>query len=191
MLRTAEARASVANLRARAGGYVVDMVIFAAIAMILTVIAGLILLLRTDWAKQDASDADLYAFLATIGLGVPVVWTVLNLALLTTRRQTGGQYVAGIRLAREDGGRLSARNAAAWWFCLNPLLFSWPMALVAGLPLAGVLALVLSNLTVVAFGVIVLLCAVSPLVALIAAATDAQNRTLHDRVVGVIVAPAG
>ena len=166
------------------------MVIFAALAMIVIVFAGFLLLATTDWAKKDPSDLQFYMFLAIIGIGTPLVWTLLNLALLATRGQTGGQYVAGMRIAREDGSALSLRSAAAWWFCFNPLLFSWPMACVTGLPLAAVIALVLSRLTIVVFAVAITLCLTSPLIALISALLDSQHRALHDRLVGVATAPA-
>ncbi|MEK7692624.1 MAG: RDD family protein [Chloroflexota bacterium] len=191
MPRTAHAAPAAAGIRARAGGYVVDMVIFAAIAMIVVVFAGFLLLAMTDWAKQDPSDPQFYTFLAIIGLGTPIVWTGLNLALLATRGQTGGQYVAGLRLVREDGSRLSPREAAAWWLCFNPLLFSWPMAGVAGLPLAAVIALILSQLTIVVFGVVMIICVASPIIAVVSALMDGQHRALHDRIAGTVAVPAG
>jgi uncharacterized membrane protein len=178
-------------MRARTGGYVVDMVIFAAIAMMVIVLAGFLLLATTDWAKKDPSDPQFYMFLSIIGLGAPLAWSTLNLVLLTVRGQTGGQYVAGLKLAREDGTALSVRNAFAWWFCFNPLLFSWTMACVAGLPLAAIMAIVLSNVTIVVFGVLMTICVVAPLIALISAMLDHQHRALHDRIAGVIAVPAG
>jgi len=137
MPRTADPLPAGASMGARTGGYLVDMVIFAAIAMIVIVFAGFLLLATTDWAKKDPSDPQFYTFLAIIGMGTPLIWSALNLLLLATRGQTGGQYVAALKLTREDGAALTARDGAAWWFCFNPLLFSWPMAGVAGLPLAA------------------------------------------------------
>lgn len=177
-------------MRARASGYLVDMVIFAAIAMLVVVFAGFLLLATSDWAQNDPSDPQFYMFLAIIGLGTPLIWTLLNLALLATRGQTGGQYVAGIKLTREDGSPLQRTDAAAWWFCFNPLLFSWPMIVVAGLPLAAVIALVLSRLTIAAFVVLLVLCVASPIIALVSAFADEQHRALHDRLVGIIAMPA-
>jgi uncharacterized RDD family membrane protein YckC len=162
------------------------MVIFAAVTMVVTVLAGLQLLLVTHGATQDSTKS-VYAFLAIVGLGIPLCWTALNLPLLALRRQTGGQYVAGVRLAREDGRRLSARDAAAWWFCLNPVFFSWPAAITTLLPLAFVSSLLLSRTGIVVFGVALTLCLISPPLALVSALIDRQNRTLHDRVVGTIV----
>lgn len=180
---------TVASVRQRIGGYVVDMVIFAAVSMVVTVIAGLQLLLVTRGATQDSSKS-VYAFLAIVGMGIPLSWSALNLVLLAARRQTGGQYVAGVRLSREDGGRFSARDAAAWWFCLNPVLFSWPSAVTTALPLAFVSSLLLSRLGIVAFGVVLTLCLVAPVLAIISSLLDRQNRALHDRIVGVVIVPA-
>ena len=94
------------------------MVIFAAIAMLMTVLAGFILLAWIDWATQDRATRQLDFFLGMLGIGLPLVWSLLNIMLLITRAQTGGQYVAGVRLAREDGEPLSTRDTIAWWFCL-------------------------------------------------------------------------
>jgi uncharacterized RDD family membrane protein YckC len=157
--------------------------------MVMLVVAGAVLLFATDFGTADPGDPELYGFLAIFGLGTPLAWTLLNLALLATRRQTGGQYVAGLRLMREDGAPVGARDVAAWWFALNPLLFSWPMAAVAGLPLGAVLALVLERWTFIAFGLVVLLCVVMPVVSAAAALLDARNRTLYDRIAGVVVVP--
>lgn len=165
------------------------MVIFAAVSMVVAVIAGLQLLLVTHGATHDSTKS-VYAFLFIIIGGVPICWSVLNLALLTTRHQTGGQYVAGVRLVREDGRPLSARDAAAWWFSLNPVLFNWPCALMVALCLIFLVGLLLSQIGLVVFGVVLTLGVVAPPLALVAALLDGQNRTLHDRIVGVFVVPA-
>lgn len=167
------------------------MVIFAAIAMLVTVLSGFILLASTRWGEDDPSDAQFYLFLGVIGFGVPLIWSVLNIGLLAWRGQTGGQYVAGVRIAREDGGRLSAGAVASWWFCFNPLFFSWPMAFAAGSPLLTVAAVGVSSLSIFFFGALFVICVAAPLLALGSATIDAQNRTLHDRILGVVAVPAG
>jgi hypothetical protein len=179
-----------AHLRARVGGYVVDMVILAAIIMIVTVISGFILLARLDWGTEDATDPQLYTFLGMIGAGVPLVWSALTLGLLLTRHQTAGQYVAGLKLAGEDGQRPSGKSLTGWYFCFNPLLFSWLMAGAVCLPLSAVIALAVSRATFVAFGVLVTVCVASPIIALISAVLHPEHRALHDRVAGVVVVPA-
>jgi hypothetical protein len=174
-----------ASLRARTGGYVVDMVIFAAVAMVFTILGGLQLLIVTHGATTD-SEHSMYAFLGIIGIGTPLAWTALSQAVLLTRGQTAGQYVAGVRMLREDGSRLRPRDAISWWFCFNPLLFSWPMAVVAAFPLMGVFALVLSRLTLGVFFLLMTLCAAAPIVAFVSAMRDARQRALHDRVAHVV-----
>jgi hypothetical protein len=129
-------------------------------------------------------------FFAIIGAGTPAAWTVLNVFLLAWRGQTGGQYMAGSRVQRADGSRLSRRRAVAWWCCFNPLLWSWPMACIAALPLALVSRLVLGNAAIVVFGVLVTACIAAPLIALVSALVSAQHRSVHDRLVGAIVVSA-
>ena len=179
-----------AHLRTRIGGYVVDMVILAAIIMIVTVISGFVLLARIDWGTEDATDSQLYTFLAMIGAGVPLVWSVLTLSVLVARDQTAGQYVAGLKLSAEDGDRPAGRSVVGWYFCFNPLLFSWLMAGAVCLPLTAVVALAVSRASFIAFGVLVTVCAVSPLIALVSAMLHPEHRALHDRVAGVVVVPA-
>lgn len=181
--------ASTAGLRVRTAGYAVDMVLFAAVAMFMAVLSGFVLLMITDWAKRDPSDRQFYLFLSLFGLGTPAAWSALNLVLLALRSQTGGQYVAGIRLRREGGGAVRGRAALAWWFYLNPLLFSWPMAIVASLPLAVVTAIVSSKAAVGAFVVALVLCVAAPVLALVSALLDPRHRALHDRVADVIAVP--
>ena len=65
------------------------------------------------------------------------------------------------------------------------------MALVVGFPLAAVIALVLSRLTIVIFGALVVICVASPVIALVSALLDDQHRALHDRIAGAVAVPAG
>ena len=186
----ADGAVTTATLRARIGGYAVDMVILCAIAMLVSIGALFVLLFATDYAEHDPSNATLLGCFALLFLGVPAIWSVLNVALLLTRQQTGGQYVAALRLTREDGAVLSSRTALAWWFCGNPLLFSWPMVGVAGGPLLGAAALAPGDLALAVPPLVITLCSVMPVVALVSALFDARNRALHDRIAGVVVVPA-
>jgi len=166
------------------------MVILSAITMIVLAVGGFLLLVFIDFGEQDPSNADIYVFTSIIGVGCPAIWTALNLILLAVRRQTGGQYVAGIRLARSDGGELSRRDLAGWWLCLNPLFFSWPIAGVVGYAVLVPAALVASRtmLTLGIFGIAV--CLAAPIAAIVSALFDRDNRGLHDRVLGTIVVSA-
>ncbi len=180
---------NIASFRLRAGGYVVDMVILSAIAMVMLVAGGIVLLILTDGATDDSrQDAGIYALLSLFSIGTPVLWTALNLPLLVWRGQTGGQYVAGVRLVRADGSPPRPVDIAVWWFALNPLLFSWVMAVPAVSALGIVGALTLSVVTITVLMTPAMLCVAMPVVSLVAASIDRRNRTLQDRIAGTVVA---
>jgi hypothetical protein len=178
-----------ASLRARIGGYAVDMTILAAIAMVASIGSLFLLLFATDWGEQDLGTGTTIACLLVVLIGVPGVWSVLNVFLLLTRRQTGGQYVAALRLRRDSGDGMPLRTALAWWFCGNPTLYSWPMAAIAGFPLLAIAALVPGDFELAAPLFVIAMCLVLPLVALVSAMMDPRNRALHDRIAGVTVVP--
>jgi uncharacterized RDD family membrane protein YckC len=180
-----------AGIGLRIRGYVVDMVIFASVAMSVGALAGGLLLATTHGGKTDPSDRQFYTFFAIIGIGTPALWSLLNLSLLAWRGQTGGQYMAGSRMQRDNGSPLTLRAVVAWWCCFNPLLFSWPMACITALPLALVSQLLFGTVVAVGFGVLAMACAVAPVIALLSALVDSRHRTLHDRLVGTIAALAG
>lgn len=161
------------------------MVIFGAVAMLMLVIAGAVAIFSTDLGKGDPSDAALYTWTAILGLGTTIAWSALNVALVATRAQTGGQYVAGIRMQRDDGSAPTVRNALAWWFSLNPLLFSWPMAPLLGLAAAPSLSLLLQRWSFIPSIGLGVLCITMPIVSAGAALLDSRNRTLSDRVAGI------
>jgi uncharacterized RDD family membrane protein YckC len=186
----ADGAGTTATLRARFGGYAVDMVILSAIAMLASIGTLFLFLLASDYAEQDISATQTLACLTPLLIGVPVVWSALNIALLLTRGQTGGQYVAALRVAPEGGASLSPRTACAWWFSGNPLLFSWPMAGIAGFPLLVAAALVPGDFELAAPLLLITLCLILPIVALVSALVDPRNRALHDRIAGVVVVPA-
>jgi len=179
----------VASLRARIGGYAVDMTILAAIAMVASIGSLFLLLFATDWGEQDLGTGTTVACLLVVLAGVPAVWSALNIFLLLTRRQTGGQYVAALRVRCDSGDGMPLRTALAWWFCGNPTLYSWPMAGIAGFPLLAIAALVPGDFALAAPLFLIMMCLVLPLVALVSAMMDARNRALHDRIAGVTVVP--
>jgi hypothetical protein len=176
-----------ASLRARTGGYAVDMTILAAIAMVASIAALFLVLLATDMAEQDLGTGALVGCLLVVVAGVPAVWSVLNLVLLVTRRQTGGQYVAALRVKRDEGEGMPLRTALAWWFAGNPLLYSWLMAIVAGGPLLIFSALVPKDFELAAALFVIVICVVMPIVAIVSAKMDSRSRALHDRIAGVTV----
>ena len=105
--------------------------------------------------------------------------------------QTGGQYVAGVRLVREDGTPLRAARTSSPGGSASTRCSSagrWRSS--SASPFSAVIALVLSRVTIVAFVVLLTICIAAPIIALVSAPLDRQNRALHDRIVGVVVVPA-
>lgn len=186
----ADHASGAASIRARVGGYAVDMVILSAITMLVSIATLFLFLWATDMAEQDLSTAKTVACLIPLFIGVPAVWSALNLALLMTRRQTGGQYVAALRIQPDGGVPMTARTALTWWFCGNPLLFSWLMIGIAGFPLLLVSLLAPGDIALAIPIFVTLLCVALPLVALVSALRDERNRALHDRIAGVTIVPA-
>ena len=178
-----------ASLRARIGGYAVDMTILAAIAMVGSIGSLFLLLFATDWGEQDLGTGATIACMLVVLVGVPAIWSILNIFLLMARRQTGGQYVAALRVRPDAGDGMPLRTALAWWFCGNPALYSWLMAPIAGFPLLAIAALVPGDFALAVPLFVIAICIVLPFVALISAMTDTRNRALHDRIAGVTVVP--
>jgi hypothetical protein len=186
----AERATGPASIRARVGGYAVDMVILAAITMLVSIGTLFLFLWATDMAEQDLSTAKTVLCLMPLFIGVPVVWSALNIWLLMSRAQTGGQYVAALRLQPESSAAMTMRTALAWWFCGNPLLFNWLMTGIAGFPLLLVSLLAPSDIALAIPIFVTLLCVALPIVALVSALRDPANRALHDKIAGVAVVPA-
>lgn len=180
----------IAGLEARIVGYLVDSVILVSFGLMFLVIGGFQLLLTSDFAEVDPPDSSLYAFVAIPFGGTLIGWTLFNVVLLWWRAQTAGQYVAGIKVQRENGSAPTRRQLVAWWLVLHPLLFHPLLALLWFLDVIVVVSLTVSEVALVVGLLFVLLCLVAPLVALFAAAFDRQRRALHDRLAGIVVVRA-
>jgi uncharacterized RDD family membrane protein YckC len=179
-----------AGLEARVAGYLVDSVILVSFGLMFLVIAGFQLLLTSDFGDVDPPDSSLYAFVAIPFGGTIIGWTLFNVALLWWRAQTAGQYVAGIRVQREDGSAPTRRQVLAWWLLLHPLFFHPLLALLWFLDVLVVVSLTVSEAALGIGLFFVLLCLIAPLIALAAAALDRQRRALHDRLAGIVVVRA-
>lgn len=174
-----------ATLRARFAGYVVDLVIQAAFLMVFFVIAGFQLLASSDFGEQDPPESAYWAFVSIL-MGTLLFWSLFTVGLVLLRGQTAGQYVAGLRICREDGSRPGLSTLLRWWFGLNPLFFN-PLMMAPWLLFAAVAVnLALSRAALVITGGLALLCLVTPLVTL-ATALAGDRRPLHDRLSGTVV----
>jgi len=181
----------LASLSARAIAFVVDSVLLFTFLAVAAFAAGLQLLVRSDFGEAaDPPDSAYYAVLG-VCLAVVPVWGILNAMLLHWRGQSAGQYVAGIRVVRLDGGPPTWGTVIARLLVLHPLLFH-PLLAPGWLLVAFIVtAQTFSFAVLVVTGALVLLSMVAPIVAAVTILADRERRALHDRVAGTIVVPIG
>jgi len=188
---TSLATLPAARLNARISAYLIDSAVLLGFILVFFIVAGLILLLNSDFGKQDAPDSAYYAFMAVLLGGTIIGWTLFNVALTAWRGQTIGKYIIGIRTLSDDGAALGAGRACLRWIALHPLLFH-PLLL----PVWATFALfatflTLSQAVLVITLAVLLLWIVSPVAAIATLLLDPSRRALHDRLAGTIVVHDG
>jgi uncharacterized RDD family membrane protein YckC len=179
-----------ASAQARIFAYLVDSVVLLSFILLFVVIGFLPLLLTSDFAERDAPDSATYAAPAIVLGGTMIAWSFFNMALLRWRGQTTGQYVAGIKVRRQDGSSPSGRRLLLRWLLLDPLLFHPLLAVIWFVDVVVVISLTMSEAALVAGLFFVFVCLIAPLVALAAVLTDKERRALHDRLAGTVVVRA-
>jgi uncharacterized RDD family membrane protein YckC len=172
-----------AALPARVLSYVLDSIVLFAFSMLFMALAGLNIFLRSDQGDSGISNADQWTTVAILAMAMPV-WLLLNVAIMARKSCTVGQYIVGLQVQREDGGRPGSGRLLAYWLALHPLFFHPFFAgiwvLIAGLSL-------LSDIAFIACLAMALLCIAAPFAALVFAAVDPQRRTIHDHLAGIKV----
>lgn len=179
-----------ARLEARLVAFVVDSVVLLSFILVLLAVAGLQLLIASDFGEGEAPDSSFYAVLGVVMAVIPL-WLAFNVALCRWRGQTVGKYVADIRVVREDGRPLDARTSLVRFLLLHPLLFHPFLALLWVLTGAILTSLTVSAAVLVVTFALALLSVAAPLLAVGSILLDGQRRALHDRVAGTTVVPAG
>jgi len=179
-----------ARLEAHVVAFLVDSVILLSFILVFMAIAGFQLLLRSEFGEGDPPDSAFWTVLA-ITLAVVPFWAAFNVGLHLWRSQSVGHYVAGIKVARVDGGAPSLGNAVVRLLVLNPLLFHPFLAVAWALVAAIATSITVNEVVLIVTVTMVLLSLLSPFVALAAAAFDKERRALHDRVAGTVVVPVG
>ncbi len=174
-----------AGASARVLAYLIDSVVLFCFSMVFAVAAALVLFLDSDQGRNDITDAEAWAFTA-ISAATVLAWLVTGVLMHLKRGQTVGQYVTGLRVRNEDGVCSGGSTAAA---------------VLAGAASAAVPPAVLRYLApgrlrrnlaggerravrrwAYAMG---LLSLVAPLVGLVYMLSDAERRTIHDRLAGM------
>src|SRR3990170_3782942 len=153
-----------ARLEARLVAFLVDSVVLLTFVLVFMALAGLLLLLTSDFAEEDPPDSSFYAILGIVMAVIPL-WLAFNVALCRWRGQTVGQYVADIRVMHEDGRPLGVSTCLARFLLLHPLLFHPFLALPWLLTSAITTSLTISYAVLVITLALVFLSLASPLLA--------------------------
>jgi uncharacterized RDD family membrane protein YckC len=179
-----------AHLEARLVAFVVDSVVLLSFILVFWAVAGLQLLIASDFGDKDPPGSSYYAVLA-IAMAVIPLWLAFNVVLCRWRGQTVGKYVADIKIVREDGRPLGLWRSLARFLLLHPLLFhiflvpNWLLttAIVTSLTVSA--AVLVVTLTITFLSVFAIFLATGSVL------LDRNHRALHDRVAGTILVPAG
>ncbi len=178
-----------ASLSARFFAYLIDSVVLLGFVLAFLALAGLVLWLSSNLGKEDPPDSAYYAFIGIFIGGTIISWSVFNIVLMLWRRQTAGQYIAGLRIVCADESTPSTGQTLLRWFALHPLLFHPLLIPVWALFAAITVSLTLSQFVFAVTLGLVALCIVAPAAALVAALLDRDRRSLYDRASGTIVIP--
>jgi uncharacterized RDD family membrane protein YckC len=178
-----------ARLEARLVAFVVDSVVLLSFVFVFLAVAGLQLLIASDFGKEDPPDSSFYAILA-IAMAVIPLWLAFNVVLCHWRGQTVGKYVAAIKVVRDDGRPLDLRTSLVRFLPLHPLLFHPFLALLWLLTAAVATSVPVSVAVLVVTLALVFLSLAGPFLATGSILRDDRRRALHDRVAGTTVVPA-
>ncbi|HXH22114.1 MAG TPA: RDD family protein [Dehalococcoidia bacterium] len=173
-------------LGARSLAYLIDSVLLAIISVAFVAAGALFMLIESDWGRIDTPDSARWGFVYASLLTVPA-WASFNLLLLARRGQTAGQYIIGVRVAREDGGEAGLPRLLLYLLALNPLVFHPWLAVFWALLAFVALSITENNVLVLGSLAVAVLCLAAPVVALLAATPGGGRRALHDRVAGTKV----
>jgi len=168
--------------------FLVDSVVLLVFILVFLALAGLQLLLTSDFAEEDPPDSSFNAVLGIVMAVIPL-WLVFNTALCRWRGQTVGKYVADIKTVREDGRPLGVRTSLVRFLALHPLLFHPFLAPLWSLTAAVATSVTLSRAVLVVTLALVFLSLAATLLAAVSALLDGRRRALHDRVAGTVVVP--
>jgi uncharacterized RDD family membrane protein YckC len=178
-----------ARLEARLVAFVVDSIVLLSFVLVFLAVAGLQLLITSDFGKEDPPDSSFYAILA-IAMAVIPLWLAFNVVLCHWRGQTVGKYVAAIKVVRDDGRPLDLRTSLVRFLLLHPLLFHPFLALLWLLTAAVATSVTVSVAVLVVTLALVFLSLAGPFLATGSILLDDRRRALHDRVAGTTVVPA-
>jgi uncharacterized RDD family membrane protein YckC len=175
-----------AGIGPRFFSFFVDSIVLFAFTMAFATAAMLNILFHTDSGRTTLSDGTAWVSVAIVIATAPA-WLLANLVLLARRGQTVGQYVAGLRVVRDDDGRPRMGQSLVYLLALHPLVFH-PLLALSWCTLAFIaVSFFHSDTLLIGAIVIVVLSVLAPLVAIISISADGGRRAMHDRIAGLAV----
>jgi uncharacterized RDD family membrane protein YckC len=173
----ADPRLRYANFESRFVAAVLDTLVLFIIAAVMLAIAGLVLLISSDFGEIDPSDSAYYTFVGIL-IGVLPLWALYFFFSWAWRGQTIGDAIMQITVLRSNGAALGLTGAFARLIAVSAYL----LIIGGGLFIAYLRRD--SSLEVALFITGSLLIA---LAGVLWAAFDSEHRALHDRIAGTIV----
>jgi uncharacterized RDD family membrane protein YckC len=157
-----------------------------AFGLLFIVAAGLNIWVRSDFGREDPSDAAFWNSAMIFIAAVPA-WMLLNLYFEARRGQSLGKYVLGLQVVGQDGRPAAMPRHLLRWLALHPLLFHPLSAGFFGLFTLASISFSSSD-ALYFFGLAAtLLCFLAPLAGFAFALGDPQRRGLHDWIAGTKV----
>ena len=166
--------------------YLLDSLFLLAFTLVFFTAAGLYIFLSSSSGRTNPSDEAFSLFAAILVATVPS-WFILCAALLLLRRQTLGQYIAGLKVASEDGAPPGALRILAYLAALHPLIYHPLLASVWALIWYLSVADFRGDVVVLGSLAMAIVSLIAPLASLAFLLADPARRSIHDRLAGVKV----
>lgn len=174
-------RVRYASFEARVAAAVLDGIVLAIIAALLTALASLIVLISSDFERVAPSDTAIMLFWTCIAAIVPAALLYFFICF-AWKGQSVGKSVMHIMIIRSDGRPLGVLGSVGRVIGL----LVYPVFIGAG----ALAAFIFQDSTFYA-AVAVALAIFLVIAGILLAAFDSHRRTLHDRIAGTIVVRVG
>lgn len=176
----ADPRLRFANFESRFVAAILDTLVFFIIAAVMLAIAGLVLLISSDFGEIDPSDSAYYTFVGIL-IGILPLWALYLFISWGLKGQTIGDAIMQITVLRSDGSPLGLTGAFARLVAVSAYL------LIIG---GGLFIAYLRRENSIEVALFVAASLILTLAGVLWAAFDAEHRALHDRIAGTVVVRA-
>lgn len=176
----ADPRLRYANFESRFVAAILDTLVLFIIAAVMLAIAGLVLLVSSDFGEIDPSDSAYYTFVGIL-IGVLPLWALYFFFCWSWRGQTIGDAIMQITVLRANGADLGLAGAFARLIAVS----AYVLIMAGGLFIAYLRRESSIEVALFVGGSLVI-----TLAGVLWAAFDSEHRALHDRIAGTVVVRA-